>query len=45
MLSSLVGTPYLPDIKGGLLFLEDVGEQPYRVERMLQQLHLAGVLA
>ncbi|VEB42797.1 Murein tetrapeptide carboxypeptidase [Chromobacterium violaceum] len=38
-------TPYLPDIKGGLLFLEDVGEQPYRIERMLQQLHLAGVLA
>jgi muramoyltetrapeptide carboxypeptidase len=45
VLSSLVGTPYLPDIKGGLLFLEDVGEQPYRVERMLQQLHLAGVLS
>ncbi|MBA8737522.1 LD-carboxypeptidase [Chromobacterium violaceum] len=45
VLSSLAGTPYLPDIKGGLLFLEDVGEQPYRIERMLQQLHLAGVLA
>ncbi|WP_239690961.1 LD-carboxypeptidase [Chromobacterium sphagni] len=45
VLSSLAGTPYLPDIKGGLLFLEDVGEQPYRVERMLQQLHLAGVLS
>ncbi|AUH51005.1 LD-carboxypeptidase [Chromobacterium sp. ATCC 53434] len=44
VLSSLAGTPYLPDIKGGLLFLEDVGEQPYRVERMLQQLYLAGVL-
>ena len=45
VLSSLAGTPYLPDISGGLLFLEDVGEQPYRVERMLQQLHLAGVLS
>nr|WP_233158845.1 LD-carboxypeptidase [Chromobacterium sp. ASV5] len=45
VLSSLAGTPYLPDIRGGLLFLEDVGEQPYRVERMLQQLHLAGVLS
>ncbi|AXE31774.1 LD-carboxypeptidase [Chromobacterium phragmitis] len=45
VISSLAGTPYLPDIKGGLLFLEDVGEQPYRVERMLQQLYLAGVLS
>lgn len=44
VLSSLVGSPYLPDIQGGLLFLEDVGEQPYRLERMLQQLYLAGVL-
>ncbi|WP_233201148.1 LD-carboxypeptidase [Chromobacterium alticapitis] len=44
VLSSLAGSPYLPDIKGGLLFLEDVGEQPYRLERMLQQLRLAGVL-
>ena len=44
VLSSLVGSPYLPDIQGGLLFLEDVGEQPYRLERMLQQLYLAGIL-
>ena len=44
VLSSLVGSPYLPDIRGGLLFLEDVGEQPYRLERMLQQLYLAGIL-
>ncbi|UTH73728.1 LD-carboxypeptidase [Chromobacterium sp. IIBBL 290-4] len=44
VLASLVGTPYFPDIQGGLLFLEDVGEQPYRLERMLQQLSLAGVL-
>jgi muramoyltetrapeptide carboxypeptidase len=45
MLSSLVGTPYLPAIKGGILFLEDIGEHPYRVERMLTQLLHAGVLA
>ena len=44
MLSSLVGTPYLPAVKGGILFLEDVGEHPYRVERMLTQLLHAGVL-
>ena len=41
----MVGTPYLPDIKGGVLFLEDVAEHPYRVERMLTQLLHAGILA
>ncbi len=45
VLSSLVGTPFLPQIKGGILFLEDVHEHPYRVERMLTQLLHAGVLA
>jgi muramoyltetrapeptide carboxypeptidase len=45
VLTSLLGTPYFPDIKGGLLFLEDVAEPPYRVERMLTQLLHAGVLA
>lgn len=45
MLTSLLGTPYMPDIDGGVLFLEDVGEHPYRVERMLSQLLYAGVLA
>ena len=45
VLSSLVGTPYLPTIKGGVLFLEDIGEHPYRIERMLTQLLHAGVLA
>lgn len=45
IVSSLVGTPYLPVVKGGILFLEDVGEHPYRVERMLTQLLHAGVLA
>lgn len=44
VLTSLVGSPYLPDVRGGILFLEDVGEQPYRIERMLYTLHLAGVL-
>jgi muramoyltetrapeptide carboxypeptidase len=45
VLSSLLGTPHWPRIKGGVLFLEDVNEHPYRVERMLLQLHQAGVLA
>ena len=45
ILSCLLGTPYFPDIKGGILFLEDVGEHPYRLERMLTQLLYAGVLA
>lgn len=44
VLASLVGTPYMPDLTGGLLFLEDVSEQPYRIERMLYTLHLAGIL-
>lgn len=45
MLASLVGTPYLPKVKGGVLFIEDVGETPYKVERMLTTLLHAGVLA
>ena len=45
VLTSLVGTPYFPQVKGGILFLEDVGEHPYRIERMLTQLLHAGVLA
>jgi len=44
LVASLVGTPYFPEIKGGILFLEDVAEHPYRVERMLTQLLHAGVL-
>ncbi len=44
VLASLIGTPYFPNIEGGILFLEDVGEQPYRIERMLQQLYLSGCL-
>ena len=45
VLVSLMGTPYFPQIKGGILFLEDVAEPPYRVERMLTQLLHGGVLA
>lgn len=45
VLTSLLGTPYIPQIKGGVLFLEDVAEHPYRIERMLTQLLHAGVLA
>lgn len=45
VLCSLVGTPYMPQIKRGILFLEDVAEHPYRIERMLTQLLHAGVLA
>lgn len=45
MLASLVGTPYLPVVKDGIMFIEDVGEHPYRVERMLAQLLQGGVLA
>ncbi len=45
MVCSMVGTPYLPKVSSGALFLEDVAEPPYRVERMLSQLLHAGVLA
>ncbi len=44
MLAALVGTPWLPKVKGGILFLEDVSEHPYRIERMLTQLLYAGIL-
>ncbi len=44
VLTSLLGTPYFPDVKGGVLFLEDVAEHPYRLERMLTQLLHSGVL-
>ncbi|MEY2892119.1 MAG: hypothetical protein RJA98_2027 [Pseudomonadota bacterium] len=44
IVNSLLGTPHWPRIKGGVLFLEDVNEHPYRIERNLLQLHQAGVL-
>lgn len=42
MVAAALGTPYEIDTRGAILFLEDVDEQPYRVDRMLQQLRLAG---
>lgn len=48
VLAGLVGTPYLPSkqqTQGGILFLEDVNEHPYRIERMLMQLLDAGILS
>jgi len=45
LVAHLVGTTYLPDVTGGILFLEDVAEHPYRIERMLYQLLHAGILA
>jgi muramoyltetrapeptide carboxypeptidase len=44
MLVSLLGTPWWPEVRGGVLFLEDVNEHPFRIERMLTQLLHAGVL-
>ncbi|CAN5842884.1 LD-carboxypeptidase [soil metagenome] len=44
MVNSMLGTRHFPKVKGGVLFLEDVNEHPYRVERSLLQLHQAGVL-
>lgn len=43
-LCSLIGTPYLPVIDGGILFVEESGEQAWRIERMLYELRLAGVI-
>ena len=45
MLVHLLGSPWFPEINKGILFLEDVGEHPYRIERMMLQLLHAGVLA
>jgi muramoyltetrapeptide carboxypeptidase len=45
VLCSLMGTPFFPPVEQGILFLEDVGEHPYRIERMLTQLLHSGVLA
>jgi muramoyltetrapeptide carboxypeptidase len=42
LISTTLGTPYEIDTKGKILFLEEVGEEPYRIDRMLTQLRLAG---
>jgi muramoyltetrapeptide carboxypeptidase len=44
VLTAIVGSPYLPDWDNAILFTEDVHEEPYRIDRMLTQLKLAGVL-
>lgn len=43
VLTRLLGTPYLPNLEGAILLLEDVGERPYRLDRMWTHLALAGV--
>jgi muramoyltetrapeptide carboxypeptidase len=40
LVAALAGTPYAADIRGSLLFLEDVNEEPYRIDRMLMQLQM-----
>ncbi len=44
MVVRLLGTPYLPNLRGAILAVEDVGEEPYRIDAYLSQLSLAGVL-
>ncbi len=44
VICALVGTPHLPKVKGGILFLEDTNEHPYRIERQLTQLVNAGIV-
>jgi muramoyltetrapeptide carboxypeptidase len=45
LMAHLAGTPYFPDLRGAILFLEDVDEPFYRIDRFLTQLWLAGALA
>jgi muramoyltetrapeptide carboxypeptidase len=44
LITALIGTQHLPDFDGNILLLEDVNEPPYRIDRMLTQLKLAGIL-
>ncbi|HEY7614035.1 MAG TPA: LD-carboxypeptidase [Gemmatimonadales bacterium] len=44
LVQCLVGTPHLPDLEGAILFLEEVGEDLYRVDRMLAHLRTVGIL-
>ncbi len=44
LVTRLIGTPYLPDLAGAILFLEDVGEEPYRLDGLFAHLKLAGIL-
>ena len=43
MISALMGTPYMPNVKGAILFLEEIGDQLSRYDRMLAQLRVGGV--
>jgi muramoyltetrapeptide carboxypeptidase len=43
--SRLLGTPFFPDPTGAIILLEDIGERPYRVDRLLTHLDLAGVFS
>ena len=45
VLAALIGTPYAADIRDAILFLEDVGEAPYRIDRMLTQLEQSAPLS
>jgi muramoyltetrapeptide carboxypeptidase len=45
ILASLVGTPYMPSLAGAILFIEEVGEEAYRIDRLISQLLLSGALA
>ena len=44
LVARLVGTPYLPSLDGAILFLEEIGEEPYRIDGLLAQLRLSGLL-
>jgi muramoyltetrapeptide carboxypeptidase len=44
LVTALMGTPHAPDFANAILFLEDINEPPYRIDRMLTQLRLAGAL-
>jgi muramoyltetrapeptide carboxypeptidase len=44
IICSLIGTPYIPDLSGAILVVEDIGEEPFRIDRMLVHLKNAGIL-
>ena len=44
VLSASIGSPYVPDFRGHILFIEDVGEDIYRIDRMMTHLKIAGIL-
>lgn len=45
LLAAATGTPWMPEVEDGILFIEDVNEEPYRIERLLFQLYHAGILS